>query len=69
MVRWDRKLVWYVWKEMERNGCAHIIVEHRMRVAVFVEEPLCVCHSEVFEVQQAVRVMCPDELNESAPDK
>ena len=51
-------------KGMDWNGCAHVVVEDRVRVAVLVEEPLCVRHAEVFEMEQAVRVVFADELHE-----
>ena len=43
----------------------HIVVEHRVLVPVLVEQPLRVRHAEVLEVQEAVRVVLADQLDES----
>ena len=41
-----------------------VVVEYRVLIVVEVQEAFGVAHAKVFEVQKAVRVVFPDELDE-----
>ena len=43
----------------------HVVVEHGVLAAVHVEEALRVADAEILEVQEAMRVVFPNELYES----
>ena len=43
----------------------HVVVKHGMLAAVHVEEALRVADAEILEVQEAMRVVFPNELYES----
>ena len=47
------------------RGLLHVVVEHGMLTAVHVEEALRVADAEILEVQEAMRVVFPNELYES----
>ena len=50
-----------------REGAyVHVVVENGVHVAVDVEQALRVADAKVFKVQERVRVVFPDELDESA---
>ena len=44
---------------------SHIVVEDRMIVSVPLEKLVCIHRTKVFEVQQTMREVFPDEVNES----
>lgn len=43
---------------------AHVIVEHGVLVSIHVEEALCIAYTEVLEVEETVRVILANELDE-----
>ena len=47
---------------------AHVVVEDGMVLAVLLQQSVCIGYSEVFEVQKAVWMVFPDELDESKID-
>ena len=43
----------------------HVIIEHRVALAVLAQQPVCVRDAEIFEVKETVWVVLADDLNKS----
>lgn len=42
----------------------HVVVEHGVLVTVHIQKALCVAHTEVLEVEETMRVVLADKLDE-----
>jgi len=48
---------------------SHIIVKHRMGIMIPIQNPMCIPDAEIFEMEEGVRVVLADDLDESVSER
>ena len=68
-VRQDEKKRITKGKKKDKEEDSHIIVKHRVGIMIPIQNTMSIPDAEIFKVEEGVRVVLADDLDESASER